>query len=194
MATNVFVGLAVTAHNNVLTNTAQFDSIGIIGSPPPPPASVSATLKNAHASLMWTPSPDAVSYNVKRATTNSGPYQTIISNLVATNYVDPASMSGTTYYYVVSSVNENGEGPNSNPASVFVTLPSLAGILNGQTLMLSWPASAPEFHLYSTSNLASPVMWMPVSNTVMSQGANLVVNAPLSGNASQYYRLAMPQP
>lgn len=193
MATNVFVGFAVTAHNNVLTNTAQFDSVSVIGRPPLPPSALTASLQDAQASLAWAASPDAVSYNVKRGT-NNGAYQTIASNVVATNFVDSTSVPGTTYFYVVSSVNENGESANSNPASVLVSLPALTSNLNGQALTLSWPANAAGFHLYTTSNLTPPVNWLPASNVVTSNGAALMVSAPISGNGSQYYRLQMAKP
>ncbi|MDB6022823.1 MAG: hypothetical protein JWQ04_2680, partial [Pedosphaera sp.] len=194
MATNVFVGLAVTAHNNVLTNTATFDSVSIIAKPPAPPAALAASLQNAQASLTWSPSSDAFTYNVKRSATSNGLYATIVSNVAATNYTDPTTAPGMTYYYAVTAINVNGESVNSNPASIFVTLPSLMANSTGQGLILSWPATAAGFQLYSTSNLSPPVSWLPVTNASMPQGTNLVVTTLLSGSGSQFYRLTMLKP
>jgi hypothetical protein len=52
----------------------------------------------------------AVGYNVYRGTINGGPYRIINTALDAsTNYTDDSVVSGTTYYYVVTTVNAQGE-------------------------------------------------------------------------------------
>ncbi|HEX9048119.1 MAG TPA: LamG-like jellyroll fold domain-containing protein, partial [Verrucomicrobiae bacterium] len=51
-------------------------------------------------------------YNVKRSLTSGGPY-TIIATSATTGYTDLMVTNGATYYYVVSALNGNGEGPNS---------------------------------------------------------------------------------
>src|ERR1035441_3111247 len=43
MASNVFVGLVVTAHNNLLLNTATFDHVSVSAQLPPAPAGLGAT-------------------------------------------------------------------------------------------------------------------------------------------------------
>ena len=67
--------------------------------------------------LYWTASPNTVSYNLKRAGVSGGPYTTIASNLTATSLINTGLVNGTTYYYVVSAVNLNGEGANSVEAN-----------------------------------------------------------------------------
>ena len=84
--------------------------------PPATPAGLQATAGNAQISLAWNASSGATTYNVKRATTNGGPYTTISSPAV-TNYKDTSVTNGTTYYYVVSAVNSAGESANSAQAS-----------------------------------------------------------------------------
>ena len=73
--------------------------------------------------LDWTASTSSVSgYNVYRGTVSSGPYTQINTALDAsTNYVDNTVTSGTTFFYVVTSVNSSRvESTFSNQVSVAV--------------------------------------------------------------------------
>ena len=70
--------------------------------------------------LSWSASSGATSYNVKRSTTNGGPYTTIASP-TTTNYTDTGLTNGTTYYYMVSAVNTSGESANSGQVSAIPT-------------------------------------------------------------------------
>jgi fibronectin type 3 domain-containing protein len=72
--------------------------------------------------LTWTGSAKATYYNVKRSTNANGPFVTITSpfsseKTTTTNFIDYNVMNGTTYYYVVSSVNQYGETANSTSVS-----------------------------------------------------------------------------
>ncbi|OPX83208.1 MAG: Amylopullulanase precursor [Pelotomaculum sp. PtaB.Bin013] len=69
-------------------------------------------------SLTWTAVTGATSYNVKRANTAGGSYTTLATIVTETNYSDTIITNGTTYYYVVTAVNANGESGNSNEVSV----------------------------------------------------------------------------
>src|SRR5277367_1718200 len=84
---------------------------------PGAPAGLAATPGNAQVSLSWNASTGAASYNVKRSTTNGGPYGTAVASPTTTNYTDATVTNGTTYYYVVSAVNTAGQGGNSAQAS-----------------------------------------------------------------------------
>jgi hypothetical protein len=55
-----------------------------------------------------------VGYRVKRATSSGGPYTVLTPNVTSVNFQDNGLSPATTYYYVVSAVNESGEGPNSS--------------------------------------------------------------------------------
>jgi|SRR5208337_2886700 len=61
--------------------------------------------------LSWDPGDgNAVGYNIYRGTVNGGPYRQINSALDAsTNYTDYTVVCGTTYYYVATAVNAQGE-------------------------------------------------------------------------------------
>ncbi len=76
-----------------------------------------ATGGNKQVTIKWDAVTDATSYNVKRATTAGGPYETIANNISGNSYVDTNVENGTTYYYVVSAVTAGEESDNSNEAS-----------------------------------------------------------------------------
>ena len=67
--------------------------------------------------LAWTATPGADTYIVKRSRTSGGPYTTVAIGVTGTSVTDTKLFGATTYYYVVSAVNESGEGPNSAQAS-----------------------------------------------------------------------------
>lgn len=86
---------------------------------------VSAPIQHT-VTLGWTASTSAVSgYNVYRGTVSGGPYTQINTALDASSsYVDNTVISGTTYFYVVTSVDaSNVESTFSNQVSVTVPTP-----------------------------------------------------------------------
>ena len=64
-----------------------------------------------YVSLSWNAATvNPAGYNVFRGTSSGGPYETINTALEAsTNYTDNTVVAGTTYYYVASAVNAQGE-------------------------------------------------------------------------------------
>ena len=71
--------------------------------------------------LYWVaPSGSVVtSYNVKRATSASGPFTSIVF-VSTTSFVDSNVVEGQSYFYEVDAVNATGEGAPSNVASASV--------------------------------------------------------------------------
>jgi endoglucanase len=121
MASTAYIGLALTSHNNSSLCMATFDNVTAPGwpssLPPSAPTGLVATAGTGQAALSWAGSGTATSYNVKRSTTNGGPYA-IFAAVTTTNYTDTGLVNGTTYYYVVSALNPAGESTNSAQASV----------------------------------------------------------------------------
>jgi endoglucanase len=195
MATNVLAGLAVTAHNNLMTNTSTFANVSVSIVAPPAPAVLTAASNTAQVDLAWTATSGATGYNIKRSPASGGPYTTMAMVLAATNYIDTAIANGASYYYVVTAVNANGESLPSNQAAVSIPLPALAGIYiaGNNSVQLSWPSSATTFSLFSTSNLASPTVWSMVTNAIGNQNGTLSVTLPVvASNRTQFFRLAAP--
>lgn len=92
-------------------------------SPTPVPTNLTATAGEAKVTLNWNAVTDVTGYDVKRSTTVGGPYTTIASNVSGASYIDSSVTNGTTYYYVVTAINTNGESANSNEASATPTAP-----------------------------------------------------------------------
>jgi fibronectin type 3 domain-containing protein len=93
-------------------------------SAPATPTGLQTTGGNAQVNLSWNASAGAATYNVKRSTTNGGPYNTAVASPTATNYTDTTVTNGTTYYYVVSAVNTAGQSANSAQASATPASPT----------------------------------------------------------------------
>ncbi len=71
------------------------------------------------ATLKWTPSAGATSYNVFRGTESGGPY-TKIGSTEAPTYVDAPLHSGEVFYYVVSALKGNAESAHSTEVKAVV--------------------------------------------------------------------------
>jgi chitin-binding protein len=129
---NVRIGV-LNASNNTITPAANATSNRVYsmttanlqsaflqitpGNVPPAPTNLAATAGNAQVSLTWTAASGATGYNVKRSTTNGGPYSNVATNVTSTSYTNTSLTNGTTYYYVVTAVNASGESPVSTQAS-----------------------------------------------------------------------------
>ncbi len=194
MGSTVYVGLAVTAHNNSTACTAVFDNVTLPGwtnwTIPPAPTGLTAMAGNGQVVLSWAASSNATSYNVKRAMTNGGPYA-IIANVGTTNYTDIGLSNGTTYYYVVSAVNPAGESPDSVQVSAMPLAPPVLNISMTETeLVLTWPSVYFGFGLqFRTNLLVGEWMDVPLPVPQLTNG-QWYINLPLPTNSDAiFYRL-----
>ncbi|MBC8121892.1 MAG: hypothetical protein H7Y22_08670 [Gemmatimonadaceae bacterium] len=73
-----------------------------------PPSSITATPLSGGVALSWSAAPGALSYTVRRSTTSGSNYSIVRSGLTTTSYTNTGLANGTTYYYVVSAINEGG--------------------------------------------------------------------------------------
>jgi autotransporter-associated beta strand protein len=132
-------------YNGESTNSVEVTATPI-AVPPLAPTGLAALAAHGEVLLTWTAAVGATNHNVKRATVSGGPY-TIIASTPVTNYLDTTVVDGTTYYYVVSGVNIDGESTNSaevnaTPQAVPPTVP-IGVTATGQYLQarVSWTAS-----------------------------------------------------
>jgi len=85
---------------------------------PVAPTGLTANAGNAQVFLTWTPVSAATSYNIQRATSSDGSYTVVATNVGLVGFTDAGLANGTTYYYIVSTVNPLGESSLSAPVSV----------------------------------------------------------------------------
>ena len=156
---------------------------------PTPIISLAATAGNIQVSLSWTASAGATSYNVKRATTSGGPY-TMIANVTATSFVNTGLANGTTYYYVVSALNANGESANSSQASATPNGPpppaapiGLAATAGDTQVLLGWTASAGAMSYNVKRATTSGGPYTTITNVT----ATSFLNTGLTNGTTYYY-------
>jgi len=99
-------------------------TISFTGCAPIQPAITQCTIASGSHSvtLSWTPSSSSgvTGYNIYRATVTGGPYAIISANVQGTQFIDSQVVAGTTYYYVVTALNPQGESIYSNEASAVI--------------------------------------------------------------------------
>jgi hypothetical protein len=186
MASNAFVGLALTAHNSLLMSTSVFDNFSVTCQLPPAPGALIAVPGNLQVALQWPPVAGAGTYTLKRSTTNNGPYAVIAAGLADTNCVDGNLTNGTTYYYVVSTFNLNGESTNSLPASATPQPPppaaptGLAAAGGAGKVTLNWNASTLATNYYVKRSATSGGAYNFLADTATTNfiDTNVIVEMP----------------
>ncbi len=82
------------------------------------PGALRPHVEGRQVTLSWSGSAHATSYNVKRATSEAGPYETLATvRPPLQHHVDSGLRAGTTYHYVVSANTPHGESADSEPAA-----------------------------------------------------------------------------
>ncbi len=182
-----------------------------VTNPPAAPTGLTAAVGNGNVTLNWNAAAFASSYNVKRSTTNGGPYAVIASNLPAPGYVNTSITPNTTYHYRASALNSFGESTNSAQASATPTnaLPDV--IVTAITWIPTGPLYAPTNVVFSATVKnqgagATPggtvlgvgfqvdgnqVSWSGTYSSSLAPGASITLTAD-SGPASVNYWTATP--
>jgi hypothetical protein len=190
MASNVFVGLALTAHNNLLMSTSVFDNVSVsCALPPAAPTGLNAIGGVGAVTLNWNATALAANYNVKRSAISGGSYN-FLAATTSTNFTDTTVALEIPYFYVVSALNGGGQSPDSAEAGATAhAAPQLAVNLvpGGGQIVLSWSGWATNFSLWTATNLTPPVLWAPVTNAV-TPGDPLSVTVPAQQSV-QFFRL-----
>ena len=114
----------VTAVDNVGNESGNSEEVSVVPTdttPPSAPTGLVATAGDTVVDLSWEANTesDLAGYNVYRSEASSGPYNKVNAELITTTtYHDTGLTNGTTYYYVVTAVdNANNESTYSNEVS-----------------------------------------------------------------------------
>jgi fibronectin type 3 domain-containing protein len=111
----------VIAVNGEGESVASIEVSATPASVPTAPQSLQTTYSDSQVALTWTPPSDdggstITEYMVYRSTSPSDPF-TNVGNSTTLNYIDSTVSNGITYWYNVTAVNAEGEGPSSNQVS-----------------------------------------------------------------------------
>lgn len=159
--------------------------IQLVPTVPPAPTGLSAVSGNAQASLSWTASSGATSYNLKRSTTNGG-LCTIVANTATTNYIDTGLTNGATYYYAVSAVNVSAESADSAQVSAKPLAPvpiTMGFLIQTGSIRLIWSGGSGRYQVQMSTNLFSG-NWINVDGLI---STNLLLITP--SNTVAFYRI-----
>jgi hypothetical protein len=119
----VFAGYTPTQFSWLHVDDVLLTANGTTVQPPAAPTSLGATAGIGQVALTWTGSTGATSYNIYRGT-SSGQESKIASGVSGTSYSDTTVSNGTTYFYVVTAVNNGGESGQSNEVSATPAAPT----------------------------------------------------------------------
>jgi enterochelin esterase-like enzyme/fibronectin type 3 domain-containing protein len=145
---------------------------------PTPGGLTATTVSSSQINLVWNGLTNATSYNVKRSTTNGGPYSIIAPILTTTNYQDTGLNGGTMYYYVVSAIVSGGETTNSAQAGAATLSPTLGSLVHRYS-----------FGETNGSTVADSVGGPVWAGTLPNGGTLAGGQLALSSGSSQYVRL-----
>ena len=189
------LGATPPGYNYVIYNSAAGGQVNLAVSLLAPTNLVAAGT-NLLINLKWNSVAGASSYNLKRGTTNGGPYPSVFSGLTATNYADANVTNAVNYFYVVSAVGAGGESTNSLPVTA-IPLPSnqptnLVMQAGGGQLQLSWPQDHLGWRLQiQTNDLTGGIgtNWTTVANSTNVNSTNVSIG---STNGAVFLRLVYP--
>ena len=185
----------------------------LTGYVPPAPASVIAYPGNNCNLVCWPVTPGATSYNLLRSTTSGTNYASITNGVTGpvcgsgTNnatYLDTTTVNGTTYYYVIRSVNPTGSSTNSPQSSAVTPSASIAATTPAaptgltvsatghQSVSLTWnPSAGASFYSLWRSTLvntgggsSNTLSTIPLNNT--NTGTTFTDNALTDGSIYSY--------
>jgi hypothetical protein len=183
-----------------ITNTIR-EWVNSGTNPPAAPAGLAAVPTATQIPLTWNASVGATNYNLKRSTTDGGPY-TVLAKLAGTNYTDSTTVGGTTYYYVVSALDQFGESSNSTPiaTSLISTAPPAPPIFgrvtsSGTNLIFNGGGGVTNgnYCVLASTNLALPLGRWPriATNSFSASGGFNFTNSPAPGAPQTFYQLQL---
>jgi hypothetical protein len=125
----------------------------------------------------------------------------IAGNVIETNVtfssgsIDVSAFAGQTNEFfigIVGGTSTNAQLTVENLAFSISLSPSLQALIGNGNLMLSWPLSAQNFNLQTTTNLADPNSWSTLTNVPAIVNLQNTVTNPITANQG-FYRLIQSQ-
>ncbi len=178
--TYYFVVTAVNASGESVAS-AQVNAIPTAAVPPDAPTGVTATPGNGQVTIAWTAVPGATSYNIYWATVAGvTPLSIGVTKITGATATTPVSSpytltgltNGTVYFFVVTSVNANGESAQSAEVNALPSAtPGAAPFI--QATILSLPgAGNPLFWLQHVDVYTDSTVATPITNATVTVNGN----------------------
>jgi fibronectin type 3 domain-containing protein len=150
------------------------------GAVPAAPTGLAAVPGNAQASLSWTTSATAVTYNVYTGTSSGGESSTpTATGITGLAYVASNLTNGNAYYFKVAAVNANGTSALSaeattTPATIPAAPSNVTATANSGQLVLNWTPSsgATSYNVYEGTSSGGEVS-TPIAAGVTSPTATI---------------------
>ncbi len=137
------------------------------------PANISATVGNRQVSVRWDAVPQATGYRIYRRASNSAWPVEPIGTATGTLFTDTGLANGIQYDYLVSAVNDTGEGASSPsyasavPSTACLTRPVNVRVIPGTTeATVIWDPVVDATSYYVTVSTSSGGAWEPSSGQV----------------------------
>ncbi|MHB8773449.1 MAG: fibronectin type III domain-containing protein [Syntrophales bacterium] len=155
----------------------------------PVPSGITATPGNGQVTISWTAQTDATSYNIYWSTI---PGVTTVNGTpitgVASPYIHSGLTSGTTYYYIVTAVNKDGESAPSSEVSATLAKPAPTGVSatpgNGQvTIVWTAQTDATSYNIYWSTTPGVTI----ATGTKITGAASPYIHSGLSNGTTYYY-------
>lgn len=153
----------------------EFEVYGTV----PKPTGLVAIANEQDVSLSWTPSPGATAYNVKKALVSGGPYSTIAS-VTAPSYTDTNVLIGTTYYYVVSALNEFSQSRDSEEAIVTPCISDSAFIVTNNGPIYA----GMTLYLFASPVPGAAYVWAGPNGFISTNQNPVIANAPTEASGT----------
>ena len=134
-----------------------------IGQVPESPSGLAAIEGYSEASLTWAAVSGATSYALYRGTTSNGPFS-FVAQPRGTGFTNRGLSNGSTYYYVVTALNADGQSGysaavNATPLSDVLAAPTGVRTIQGNTeVSVVWNpvTSAVSYNVYRATSRGGP--------------------------------------
>ncbi len=165
-----------------------------IGQPPPPPTGLGAKPGDSQVTLQWDSVTGAPGFNLYCTTTppvSKNSYEEKVSNILSGPYTHTGRTNGTTYYYVVTSVNSCGESSESSQVAIMAGRPPSAptgvnAAAGDRQITISWNAvaGATSYNIYSSM---SPGVSKAAGTKIANVGITSYTHTGIDNGRTYYY-------
>lgn len=199
----IYVGLAVTSHQNGTLCAGTFTGVGVSGpgGPPPPPAAPTTLAATAASSsridLAWTDNAsNETGFRIERASSGGAFAEIATVGADVTTYTSTGLAAATAYSYRVRASGSSGDSAYSNTASTTTAAasPSLAApsnltatAISASRIDLAWTDNSAGEEAFAIERSADGVSFTPIATTAAN--ATAYANTGLAASSTYTYRV-----